>query len=131
MLALDKNAKSTKDCKFCHAVFYCGNQCRTDHWRAHHRAACPEKPSAKRKAAKEKKKAEKKKGVTKTYNCAQCGKAVEYETKHDRETSAKKGCERCRAAVFYCSRACQCRHWPEHKPHCKKADDPAARRRRK
>ena len=128
----------TKDCKYCHAVFYCGNQCRIDHWREHHRAVCPEKPSAKKKAARKKKaeeraaKKEKKKarapGIVKTYNCAQCGTAVEYETKHGRATSAKKGCGRCRA-VFYCSQACVDAHWPEHKPHCTKADDPKAPRR--
>ena len=72
----------------------------------------------------------KKKGVVKTVHCAKCGQGVEYETKHGRATSAKKGCGRCRA-VFYCSQACMDAHWPEHKPHCTKADDPKAQRRRK
>ena len=34
-----------KECLFCHAVRYCGDDCRVDHWREH-RPVCTGKPSA-------------------------------------------------------------------------------------
>ena len=85
---------------------YCGDECRDEHWREH-RPVCPWKPSA----------AVLKEAPRKTYACGMCGTAVAYEAGHDRESSGKKGCARCRA-VFYCSARCQRAHWPAHMPEC-------------
>ena len=46
--------------------------------------------------------------------CAACGSAHE----------GLQRCKRC-AAAFYCGAECQRRHWPEHKPQCRPAGDPA------
>ena len=54
---LDDDEGRAKECLFCHAVRYCGNRCRVDHWRGEHRPACTGKPSAVGKAAAAKKKA--------------------------------------------------------------------------
>lgn len=43
-------------------------------------------------------------------NCSSCG----LENKEDK----LKRCSVCKTAV-YCSRECQCSHWPSHKEHCK------------
>jgi hypothetical protein len=47
--------------------------------------------------------------------CASCGVA-------EREGTDAKSCFKCKCKlVYYCSKECQKKHWPEHKARCKKA----------
>ena len=110
--------EGAKECKFCHAVRYCGHECRVEHW-DEHRPVCTGKPSAVWKAAAAKRKAAGQPPL-KRYACALCGAIVEYEGGHGRATSGKKGCARCRR-VFYCSARCEAEHWPAHLPSCQQA----------
>lgn len=48
--------------------------------------------------------------VKMSQNCTNCGEEEKYQKFHQ--------CSVCKIAL-YCSRKCQCSHWPEHKQNCK------------
>jgi hypothetical protein len=105
--------RATHTCSNCLKTHYCSRECQVEDWPKHKKPCNEMAVSTKKKVAEEARINVARKAVTNP-SCAFCG-MESFET-----------CANC-MATHYCDRACQVKHWPEHKKQCKCLSDEESR----